>query len=89
MKVVSTESKEDFTVYRLSLESLEEQESDSVLLFHFTDWPSHAVPNNGLTSLTVMFQQVMTTKANQQMDSVSNISISLCIIKYNIILCSQ
>ena len=56
----------DFDLYRLSLESIEEQESDTVLLYHFQDWPRHAVPNNGLRGITNMYQEVMRSNINQQ-----------------------
>ena len=56
----------DFDLYRLSLESIQEQESDTVLLYHFRDWPRHAVPNNGLRGITNMYQEVMRSNINQQ-----------------------
>ena len=68
----------DFDLYRLSLESIEEQESDTVLLYHFRDWPRHAVPNNGLRGITNMYQEVMRSNINQQptIDTVRAISVS-------------
>ena len=66
VKVVGMETKGDFDLYRLSLESIQEQESDTVLLYHFRDWPCQAVPNNGLRGITNMYQEVMRSKINQQ-----------------------
>ena len=66
VKVVSKETKGDFDLYRLSLESIEEQESDTVLLYHFQEWPRHAVPNSGLRGICNMYQEVMRSKVNQQ-----------------------
>ena len=66
MKLVSTESKGHYKVHRLSLESIEEQESDAVLLFHFSDWPCHSVPNSGVDGLSEMLQQIIRSKSTQQ-----------------------
>ena len=79
VKVVDMETKGDFDLYRLSLESIEEQESDTVLLYHFRDWPRHAVPNNGLHGITNMYQEVMRSNINQPtVDTVRKcISVSL------------
>ena len=66
VKVVGMETKGDFDLYRLSLESIEEQESDTILLYHFQEWPHHAVPNNGLRGISNMYQEVMRSKVNQQ-----------------------
>ena len=66
IKVVGMETKGDFDLYRLSLESIEEQESDTILLYHFQEWPCHAVPNNGLRGISNLYQEVMRSKVNQQ-----------------------
>jgi hypothetical protein len=66
VKVVGMETIGDFDLYRLSLESIEEQESDTVLLYHLQDWPHHAVPNNGVRGITNMYQKVMRSNINQQ-----------------------
>ena len=77
VKVVGMETKGDFDLYRLSLESVEEQESDTVLLYHFREWPHHAVPNDGLSGVTDMYQRVMRSNINQQLniDAVSSTSV--------------
>lgn len=65
VKFVGKEYKGHYTVYRLSLESIEEQESDSVLLFHFTEWPQHAVPNNSFDGICDMYEQVLKSRSTQ------------------------
>lgn len=72
MKWVSSESKGYYSVHRLSLESLEEQESDSVVLYHYPGWPRHATPNTGTEGICEMIQQVLRAKSNLQLDSVRN-----------------
>ena len=70
MKLVSSESKGHYGVHRLSLESIEEQESDSVVLYHFWEWPRHATPNTGIEGICEMIQEVMRAKSNEQLDTV-------------------
>ena len=81
VKVVGMETKGDFDLYRLSLESIQEQESDTVLLYHFRDWPHQAVPNNGLRGITNMYHEVMRSKINQQ-PTISSVRIIITSISF-------
>ena len=75
MKLVGKDLKGGYTVYRLSLESVEEQESDTVLIYHFTEWPQHAVPNNGTKAVCDMYHDVLNSKSNQ---------VSVCMMEANL-----
>ena len=81
VKVVGMETKGDFDLYRLSMESIQEQESDTVLLYHFRDWPRQAVPNNGLRGITNMYHEVMRSKINQQ-PTISSVRIIITSISF-------
>ena len=70
MKLVSSESKGHYSIHRLSLESIKEQESDSLVLYHFSEWSHQATPNTGIEGVCEMIQQVMRAKSNQQLDIV-------------------
>ena len=78
VKLVSSESKGHYTLNRISLESINEQESDSVLLYHYTAWPRHATPNDGTEGVYDMLQQVMRSKSNQQVDTVRKLLFISC-----------
>ena len=65
MKLVSKEVRGGYTVYRLCLESIDEQESDTVLLYHFTEWPQHGIPDSGTKAVCQMYHEAMAAKSTQ------------------------